>query len=121
MPPLAVLVVEDDPDIREVISAVLQVEGYAVSAASNGAEALARLEDAPVDLLLTDLMMPVMDGWSLVRAAKLRPDLARMRVLVITAQHDAVVDGIDRLLLKPFELHVLVDEVAALLSRIVER
>jgi len=62
-----VLIVEDEPDIRELIVHHLKREGYLVSAASSGEEALRQVQAAPPDLVLLDLMMPVMDGLELCR------------------------------------------------------
>src|SRR5688500_15806012 len=61
-----VLVVEDDPQIREVIAEVLTDEGYAVQTAENGREALQRLHESRPCVMLLDLMMPIMDGWQLL-------------------------------------------------------
>jgi CheY-like chemotaxis protein len=82
-----VLVVEDDPDIRDTIAQILQEEGYQVRAASNGQEALKLLEAGPVPkLILLDLMMPVMDGW-LFRAEqqKMAPPISEVPVVVLSA------------------------------------
>jgi CheY-like chemotaxis protein len=115
VPAPTVLVVEDDSDIRDVIAAVLEIEGYAVSTATNGAEALDQLARRRFDLLVTDLMMPVMNGWSLVAEVRGRPELAAMRVLVITAHLSAKVPGADRILSKPFDLRSLLGEITTLL------
>jgi CheY-like chemotaxis protein len=82
-----VLIVEDDPDIRDTIAQILQEEGYDVAAASNGKEALDKLESGPVPkLILLDLMMPVMDGW-LFRAEQQKRDrsIADIPVVVLSA------------------------------------
>jgi two-component system, chemotaxis family, chemotaxis protein CheY len=62
-----VLVVDDDPDVLEVVGDLLADEGYAVSTARNGAEALEQAGRAPPDLILLDMIMPVMDGWAFAR------------------------------------------------------
>lgn len=109
-----VLVVDDDDDIRDSLSEVLEDEGYAVRAASNGIEALAdlRSEDRPC-VILIDLMMPVMDGYEL-RAELLRdPDLAPIPVVVISARgsidHKQVAPA--DILRKPIELSKLLDTI----------
>ena len=87
----SVLVVEDDPDIRESVVEVLQDEGYTVLAAADGQEALERLsgKDPRPHIILLDLMMPVMNGYQF-RAAQLeRADLAAIPVLVVTADANA--------------------------------
>jgi CheY-like chemotaxis protein len=109
-----ILVVEDDPSIREALAELLTEEGYAVASAANGAEALALLElEAPPSLILLDLMMPVMDGWAFRSAQRRDPRLSRIPVLVLSASR--VGDGgpeaelaADAFLQKPFDLEALV-------------
>jgi CheY-like chemotaxis protein len=81
-----ILIVEDDDDIREALSQILELEGYAVREAPNGREALAILTQGAVPkLILLDLMMPIMDGWQF-RAEQLKdPRLAGVPVVVISA------------------------------------
>src|SRR2546423_11244266 len=81
-----ILVVEDDLDIREALTQILQEEGYAVRAAANGRDALDAASDGSVpSLILLDLMMPVMNGWEF-RAEQLKDArLANVPVLIISA------------------------------------
>jgi CheY-like chemotaxis protein len=80
-----VLVVEDEPDIRDALADALAGEGYAVAVASNGLEALARARSFHPDLIVLDLMMPVMDGWDF-RAQQLQePALKDIPVFILTA------------------------------------
>jgi CheY-like chemotaxis protein len=83
---MRVLVVDDDADIRETVSLILEDEGYEVVSAPDGAAALAELRDgSPPDLILLDLMMPVMDGWQF-REEQLRdPSLEAIPVVVLSA------------------------------------
>jgi DNA-binding response OmpR family regulator len=103
-----VLVVDDDPDILDALSEILEVEGYEVQRARNGREALQRLEHGPPDLVLLDLMMPVMDGWEFARS--LDPD-ARPPIIVLSADRNVSVKaqeiGALGWLAKPFELSEL--------------
>lgn len=62
------LVVDDDPDIRLLLRFELAAEGHDIVEAGNGEEALAALEAGPIDLMLLDMMMPVLDGWAVLRA-----------------------------------------------------
>ena len=107
-----VLVVDDDPDILEALSEILEVEGYDVQRARNGREALQRLEQGLPDLVLLDLMMPVMDGWEFARS--LAPG-ARPPIIVLSADRNvsAKAKEIGALgwLAKPFELSELLDAV----------
>lgn len=79
------LVVEDEENIRESVAALLEVEGYEVETADNGAQALAVLKNGPpVSLIFLDLMMPQMDGWAF-RARQLnQPELQDIPVVVLS-------------------------------------
>jgi two-component system, chemotaxis family, chemotaxis protein CheY len=107
-----VLVVDDDPDILDALSEILEAEGYDVQRARNGREALQRLEQGLPDLVLLDLMMPVMDGWEFARS--LAPG-ARPPIIVLSADRNvsAKAKEIGALgwLAKPFELSELLDAV----------
>ena len=87
MPEVHVLVVDDEPDIRATVSAMLEIEGYAVTEAANGADALHRVEEQAPDVILLDMRMPVLDGWGF--AAELRRRGHRMPIVVMTAARDA--------------------------------
>jgi len=110
--PRRVLVVDDDPDILDALSEILEVEGYDVQRARNGREALQRLEHGLPDLVLLDLMMPVMDGWEFARS--LAPG-ARPPIIVLSADRNvsAKAKEIGALgwLAKPFELSELLEAV----------
>jgi CheY-like chemotaxis protein len=87
-PPL-VLLVEDDPDLREMTALLLEDEGYQVCAVGNGLEALNQLLDGPLPgLILLDLLMPVMNGWEFRAHQQRDPRLAPIPVVVITASRD---------------------------------
>lgn len=87
MPDVRVLVVDDEPDIRATVSAMLEIEGYAVAEAANGSDALRSVEEQPPDLILLDMRMPVLDGWGF--AAELRRRGHRTPIVVMTAARDA--------------------------------
>jgi len=113
-----VLIVDDDADTREALSALLQVAGYSVVAACNGREALSCLRDSSlssVGIIILDLIMPVMDGWEflvhqsrdaaleqipviIVTATPLRAPLSAEAVLIKPLQFDSLVQLIDRYL-----------------------
>src|SRR4051812_42351243 len=83
--PLTVLVVEDDRDHRDTVCTVLEEDGYQTQAAAHGREALQRLGSGPPpDLILLDLLMPVMDGWAFMTELKRNPALASIPVVVTT-------------------------------------
>ena len=78
---VTVLVVDDEADIRATVSAMLEIEGYEVAEASNGADALVMLEKRRPDLILLDMRMPVLDGWGF--AAELRRRGHRTPIVVM--------------------------------------
>src|SRR4029079_4105882 len=91
-----VLVVEDDPDAREAITAILEDAGYDAVGAAHGSEALRQLADREghCDLILLDLLMPVMNGWDFRRKQKDTPAFADIPVLLMSAgAHMATVSG----------------------------
>jgi len=81
-----VLIVEDDADLREMMAQLLQLEGYKAEAVANGHDALRYLEsgDRP-EVILLDLMMPVMDGWEFRRRQVQDPAIAKVPVVVLSA------------------------------------
>jgi CheY-like chemotaxis protein len=80
-----ILIVEDDADFRDTLAELLQFEGYQVTQAGNGREALAHLrQSAPPCLILLDLMMPEMNGWEFREAQRQDPALAQIPVAVVT-------------------------------------
>ena len=85
--PHAVLVVEDDSDIRDAVIEILEEQGYAAAGAGHGAEALAKLRSShqTICLILLDMMMPVMDGWSFCEEREKDPALASIPLVVVSA------------------------------------
>lgn len=111
-----VLVVDDDPDILEALSEILEAEGFEIRRARNGKEALEKLEPDPPQLILLDLMMPVMDGWEFAqRLRQLPPRVANIPIIVLSADRNvsnkAAEIGAVGHLAKPFELNDLLDMV----------
>ena len=115
------LVVDDDPDVRDSLRRALGYAGSAVATAANGADALASVSRSPVDLIILDVLMPMLDGFDTCRALRERGNATP--VIVLTAR-DAVDDrvagleaGADDYLVKPFALRELLARVNALLRR----
>jgi len=114
---LAVLVAEDDDDIREVVAGALEAEGFQVYQANTGARALELLQEIPHPcLILADLMMPVMSGWELIRALSQDDRLATLPVVVISAVDQEAPQGFRRVR-KPFDLDELIRIVSELCAR----
>ena len=117
-----ILVVEDDESIRALVSDVLRDDGYSVREARNGVEALQAVRARRPDLIVLDLMMPVMDGWTFVERCRLEPDCGDLPILVTSASHDLPRTaerlrsfGVRTCLAKPFDL----DGLLALVERYV--
>jgi DNA-binding response OmpR family regulator/c-di-GMP-binding flagellar brake protein YcgR len=114
-----VLVVEDEEGIREILCEVLQYEGYNLLVAGDGEAALNVIDHLKVDLVITDLMMPRMNGWRLIK--RLRANVGRVPVIVITgyihSEGEAILNSgeIDAFLVKPLDLSELVAKTNALL------
>lgn len=110
-----VLVVDDDPDVREALSSILEDEGYRVASAGNGREALdwLRAGRAPCIIIL-DLMMPIMNGWEFLQAIRSEGGhLASLPVCVVSAYADRAPTDIVAVLRKPLEIDALLSVVAA--------
>ena len=119
------LVVEDDPQVRAMLTRALRYEGFEVAAAADGAEAMAALRSSRPDLLLLDLLLPDADGVEL--CGRLRDEGDIVPILMLTAR-DTVSDrvagfeaGADDYLVKPFSTAELVARVRALLRRARDR
>ncbi|MEO8381410.1 MAG: response regulator [Acidobacteriota bacterium] len=108
----SVLVVDDDPNIRRMIVAALRRDGYSFFEAGNGKEALDLMRDEHPDVVVLDLMMPIMSGWDVLRERQQVADLSRIPVIVVSANRDpdvavAVNAGICAFLPKPFDIGAL--------------
>ena len=115
-----ILIVDDDPHLRELVSVFLQREGFAVVEAIDGMDALAKLATRKVDVMILDIMMPHMDGWELCRQLRMSYDIP---ILMLTAKGETSQKlkgfqiGTDDYLVKPFEPLEVVARVKALLKR----
>jgi two-component system chemotaxis response regulator CheY len=116
VPERPILVVDDDPTILATVSEALDLEGFPVVTAANGAEALVELERSRPSLVLLDMRMPVLDGWGFMRVIRERG--LNLTVVVMTAAADArrwaTEVGAQGVLAKPFELDELVSAVVRL-------
>jgi CheY-like chemotaxis protein len=113
-PTATVLVVDDEPAIREVIATLLEDEGYLVRHAKDGLEALDAINENRIDLIVSDVVMPRLDGASLVRRLRRRGHL--MPVVLMSAVYaDVDLPGV-RFVPKPFEIDRLLGTVASALG-----
>ena len=116
-----ILVVDDDPDILEALSEILETEGFSIRRARNGQEALDRLREGSPALILLDLMMPVMDGWEFSKRMKQLKEHAKTPIIVLSADRNVAAKARDigavGHLAKPFELVHLLEMVRSALSR----
>jgi two-component system, OmpR family, phosphate regulon response regulator PhoB len=113
-----VLIVDDEEPVREALAYVLTAKGYEVRLAIHGAQALELIAQEHPDLVLTDVMMPVLNGVELCRRLKAREDTQNIPVILMTASGRNVTDGAggDAYLAKPFSLPDVEAVVAQLLS-----
>lgn len=121
MPPLpGILIIEDDSSIRELMAEFLNITGYAVQIAPDGAAALALLDSWHPDLIITDINMPVMDGWQFLEAYRQRPG-PHVPVIVCAAtasfQERALTAGAVAFIAKPFNITDLLQCVQRHLQR----
>jgi DNA-binding response OmpR family regulator len=117
-----VLIVDDEPSIVISLEFLLKREGFTVSVARDGEEGLAAIRTLLPDLVILDVMMPKLDGFSVLSAVRADPDLTTVRILMLTAkgreaeQKKGLVLGADAYMPKPFSTHELVAKAKALLA-----
>ncbi len=117
---VSVLVVEDDKNIQELLRLYLEKEGYAVTVADNGGQGMDKFRAIKPDLVLLDVMMPVMDGWTVCKAIRAE---SAVPVIMLTAKSetdDKVVglkSGADDYITKPFEMKEVLARIEAVLRR----
>ena len=116
-----VMIVDDEPDNLEVVAETLEFRGAQVKTALNGKEALKILEGFAANLILTDLSMPVMDGWVMRSHVKGSPNLKHIPILALSAhaisgdQERALEAGFDGYLTKPVNIQTLLDDIRSAL------
>ncbi|MBY0269496.1 MAG: response regulator [Burkholderiales bacterium] len=120
--PSRVLIVEDEESILLSLEFLLGKEGYAVTTARDGAAALREVQARPPDLVLLDVMLPLIDGFELCRLIRENPALRGTRIMLVTARGReteiarGLALGADAYLTKPFSTRDLMDKVRGLLS-----
>ncbi len=117
-----VLVVDDEDDIRHFLELVLRDRGYDVFVAAGGEEGLARARELRPDLILLDIMMPVLDGWEVLRRLKGQAETAGLPVAVLSARTEAkdrargIREGAVDYIGKPFTLQELLRRIETILN-----
>lgn len=116
-----VLIVDDDPGIRSSLAAFLDRAGFEIRTAADGQQALASLQQAPADLLVLDVLMPILDGRETLRTLRRSGDWTPVILLTqvgeATERAMALEEGADDYINKPFEAHELVARMRAVLRR----
>lgn len=118
-----VLLVDDEEDIQEFLSYNLKKEGFEVQTASNGLEALDRLKSFPADLILLDIMMPIMDGVACCHELRKEKNYDNISIIFLTARSDdetqirSLDTGGDDYILKPVSVKVLLSRIRAVIRR----
>ena len=121
--PPTILIVENEMSNRILIEKVLSTRGYRCLSASNGREALDLLDREVVDLILTDLSMPVLDGYRTIQLIRARPGISKVPIIAVTAyalndENEAAMQiGCNEYLTKPFKPRQLLEVVDRLLPQ----
>ena len=120
-----ILVVDDEEALLELVSAILEGEGYEVLTAASGSKALEALEQNEFDLVLLDVMMPEMDGWGVVREMKKRPRMKDLPIAMLTVKtmspqyfYNSEVEGLVDYINKPFSKKELLYRVKTILEEV---
>jgi len=117
-----ILVVEDNPDNRVLITDVLTSLDYEVIIAGDGEEGVAKATSERPDLILMDLSLPVMDGWTATRHIKANPELSHIKIIALTAhamvgdREKSLAAGCDDYISKPIDLRELASKLALYLD-----
>ena len=117
---VSVLVVEDDRNITELLQMYLEKEGYAVTTAADGGQGLSKFRAINPDLVLLDVMMPVMDGWAVCKAIRAE---SQTPIIMLTAKSETedkiagLKSGADDYITKPFEMREVLARIEAVLRR----
>ena len=115
-----ILLVDDDPNIRQLVNLYLEKEGFEVAMSDRGDDALKQFKAVPPNLMLLDVMLPVMDGWQVLREAR---KVSNIPIIMLTAKDetfDKVLGlelGADDYIAKPFDMKELVARIKAVLRR----
>ena len=118
-----IMIVDDEPDTVELVKLVLETEGYETSAAYSGSEALEKIKTKKPDMILLDIMMPLMDGWAVRTKLSEENETKDIPIIMLTAKAQPIdrmiglhVVEVADYITKPFGRRELVDRVRAVLG-----
>lgn len=120
---IKVLIVDDEPDIVQTLQDRLEMNGYCITTACNGKEGFERAIQEKPDIILLDVIMPVMDGFEMLEALRKHPELKDCPVIMVTARsqtHDiarAKGGGVEDYIVKPFDLSELLEKIGNIVER----
>jgi two-component system, OmpR family, response regulator VicR len=124
---IKVVCIEDEPDMIDLIKLILGRKGYDVIGANNGELGLAIIKDEKPDLILLDLMMPLIDGWDVYQQIKADDSIKDTPVIVVTAKAQSIdrvlglhIAKVDDYISKPFSPQELIDSIDSVLARVDE-
>jgi len=117
-----ILIVDDEPDILFTVAQMLELSGYEVIQAKDGAECLNKLKNSTPDLILLDIMMPEMNGWDVAAKIKEDPKWTDIPIIFLTAKGDTMSIGMGNMaaedyIVKPFDIKDLKDRVKGVLGQ----
>ncbi|MBN1445912.1 MAG: response regulator [Candidatus Omnitrophica bacterium] len=121
-PKIRIVVAEDDEENRTILTKMLQMNGYEIQAAPDGAAAFELLKAAKPDLLISDINMPVMNGLELLRKVREDEELKSIRVILVTGQStdeevmSGITEGADHYITKPFKPKSVLDAIKMVLE-----
>ena len=123
MPKHRILIVEDERSLAEVLTYNLEKEGFEVATASDGQDGVRKAQASPPDMVLLDLMLPIIEGYEVCRILRSDPKTQNVRILMLTARSEEVDEivgfnmGADDYVTKPFKIKPLIHRIKALLRR----
>lgn len=123
MPKPRILIIEDERSLAEVLTYNLEKEGFEVTTAADGQDGVRKAQASPPDMILLDLMLPIIEGYEVCRILRSDPKTQNTRILMLTARSEEVDEivgfnmGADDYVTKPFKIKPLIHRIKALLRR----
>lgn len=123
---ITILLVEDDPSVRELLKVLLEVEGYEIVEAKDGFEGLEKAGEINPALMILDLMMPEIDGERVIARLRTNPETTALPVIVVSGRYEALdrcrnMIGDENVFAKPFEPVKLLDRIGSLVGHVGDR